>query len=41
MKNGTLSIVIIIISLLLYSCSRGITMSEAANGKAKCGKHLR
>lgn len=29
-------------SLLIFSsCSRGITTYEAANGKAKCGRHLR
>ncbi len=27
--------------LFLYSCARGITPYEAANGKAKCGRYLR
>ncbi len=27
--------------VLLSSCARGITVSEAANGKAKCGRYLR
>ncbi|MFN8245730.1 MAG: hypothetical protein U0T56_05000 [Ferruginibacter sp.] len=29
------------ICMFLYSCSRGITTYEAANGKARCGKYIR
>ena len=28
-------------AIFLSSCARGITVSEAANGKAKCGRYLR
>jgi len=28
------------IVLLLASCARSITPEEAANGKARCGRHL-
>ncbi len=28
-------------AVILGSCSRGITVNEAANGKAKCGRYLR
>lgn len=28
-------------SIFLHSCARGITVSEAANGKAKCGRYIR
>jgi hypothetical protein len=27
--------------IVLSSCSRQITVSDAANGKAKCGRYLR
>ena len=27
--------------LFLASCSRGITINEAANGKTKCGRYIR
>lgn len=33
-----------VICMLVFaftSCSRGITVQEAASGKAKCGKHIR
>ncbi|MEN9569278.1 MAG: hypothetical protein RL172_509 [Bacteroidota bacterium] len=29
------------IVLFITACSRGITMQEAANGKAKCGRYIR
>jgi len=35
------SIIILSIVLLLGSCSRGITVHEAANGKAKCGRYVK
>lgn len=35
--------VLTLIALVVFcaSCSRGITPWEAANGKAKCGRHIR
>lgn len=33
--------VISILIITLASCSKAITPWEAANGKARCGKHLR
>jgi hypothetical protein len=30
-----------LLSVLLFSCARGITPYEAAHGKAKCGRYLR
>ncbi len=41
MRKSTLSAVVIIALILFVSCSRGITTYEAANGKAKCGRHVR
>jgi len=41
MKKSMIPAAIILAATLLISCSRGITMGEAANGKAKCGRHLR
>jgi len=41
MKKLMLPATVILAATILISCSRGITMSEAANGKAKCGRHLR
>ncbi len=33
---------VVLLSLIFASCSHSITIQEAANGKAKCGKnHLR
>lgn len=39
----TLRQLFIAIALIAFcaSCSRGITMFEAANGKAKCGRYIR
>jgi len=36
-----IAVAIIIFGLMLTSCSRGITPFDAANGKAKCGRHLK
>lgn len=36
-----LAVVLVSASLIIQSCSRGITVSDAANGRAKCGRHLR
>jgi hypothetical protein len=33
--------VIILLSVILFSCARGITPYQAANGKAKCGRYLK
>jgi len=33
--------IVIIFSLLIFSCARGITPYQAANGKAKCGRYLK
>ena len=41
MKKLILPAVVIVTATLLLSCARGITINEAANGKAKCGRHLR
>ena len=41
MKKAILPAVIIIVATLMISCSRGISMYDAANGKAKCGRHIR
>ena len=30
-----------VLIVILTSCSRGITVQQAANGKAKCGRHLK
>ena len=32
---------ILSIILVLSSCHRGITVQQAANGKAKCGRYLK
>jgi len=32
---------VILLSILLFSCARGITPYQAANGKAKCGRYLK
>ncbi|MGN6532366.1 MAG: hypothetical protein ACTHK0_11530 [Ginsengibacter sp.] len=32
---------VILLSVLLFSCARGITPYEAAHGKAKCGRYLK
>jgi hypothetical protein len=39
MKN--LLLVLLILSVILFSCARGITPYQAANGKAKCGRYLK
>jgi len=41
MKKFNLTLLIILLALVFTSCSRGITIYEAANGKAKCGRHIR
>jgi hypothetical protein len=41
MKKIIFPVLATISLLFLYSCSRGITMSEAANGKAKCGRYIK
>lgn len=41
MKKLILPSIFILASLLLISCSKGITTYEAANGKAKCGRYIR
>lgn len=40
-KMLLLAVVLVSAALIFDSCSRGITVSEAANGRARCGKHLR
>jgi hypothetical protein len=41
--NKKLAPLFITIALWMFisSCSRGITMFEAANGKAKCGRYIK
>lgn len=35
-------IVLLFLSAMFFqSCSRGITVQDAANGKARCGRYLR
>ncbi len=42
MKKTVLFCVIAVSATIFFSsCSKGITVSEAANGKAKCGRYLR
>lgn len=41
MKKAILPVIIIVATTLFISCSRGISMYDAANGKAKCGRHIR
>jgi len=38
MKKNIL--MLLLLSTLVFSCARGITPYEAANGKAKCGRYL-
>ena len=39
MRKLILSAVIIFSLAFLASCARGITIEQAANGKARCGKN--
>lgn len=39
MKIFMLSFVIVCAVLFLSSCARGITVEQAANGKARCGRN--
>ncbi len=34
-------VIILLLSLIIGSCARGITPYEAANGKAKCGRYIK
>jgi hypothetical protein len=34
-------LVAFLLSIILFSCARGITPYQAANGKAKCGRYLK
>lgn len=34
-------VVVVLLSVLLFSCAKGITPYEAAHGKAKCGRYLK
>jgi hypothetical protein len=34
-------LVVLLLSVILFSCARGITPYQAANGKAKCGRYLK
>ena len=34
-----LSLIIVFVVCFLTSCARGITIEQAANGKARCGKN--
>ncbi len=38
MRRWILSFVILFALAFLASCARGITVEQAANGKARCGK---
>ncbi|MFN8244284.1 MAG: hypothetical protein U0X40_09565 [Ferruginibacter sp.] len=39
MRRIVLSLLIIASVLFFMSCARGITVEQAANGKARCGKN--
>jgi hypothetical protein len=39
MRNFILTIVIFMSIAFLASCARSITVEQAANGKARCGKN--
>jgi len=41
MKKFAIYLVIAVTVASFASCARGITVDEAANGKAKCGRYLR
>ena len=41
MKKLIIPAVIVFAATFLISCARGITVSEAANGKAKCGRYIK
>ena len=41
MKKSLISLLAFILLLFVASCSRGITINEAANGKAKCGRYIK
>jgi hypothetical protein len=40
-KMKKMCIAAFLLSVLLFSCARGITPYQAANGKAKCGRYLK
>lgn len=42
-KDKAVKIVLgtVLLGALVSSCARGITPEGAANGKAKCGRHIR
>ncbi len=40
MRRIVLLFVAIIAISFLFSCARGITVEQAANGKARCGKNF-
>lgn len=41
MKKVMMYLVFAVITLSFISCARGITVEDAANGKARCGRGLR
>jgi hypothetical protein len=41
MKKTLFSLLLIAGIIFFSSCSRGITVYEAANGKAKCGRYIK
>jgi hypothetical protein len=42
MKKPFFSILFVVAAaMFLNSCSRGITVYEAANGKARCGRYVK
>jgi hypothetical protein len=40
-KTVMLCVLAVSAAIFMSSCARGITVQEAANGKAKCGRSLR
>ncbi len=41
MRRIILSLIVLSAVVFLASCARGITVEQAANGKARCGNYLR
>lgn len=41
MRRIILSLIVLSAVVFFTSCARGITVEQAANGKARCGNYLR
>ena len=40
-KTFVLLAIVFTLTVMLGSCGRGITVQDAANGRARCGMHLK